>query len=318
MIGRIIFFIFLILQPFIGNAITGRFFNSMLNNKNREWYSKLNQSPLTPPPIVFPIVWSILYLLLGLSAVFYLKGRKLLPNLVSYIAPYEAQMLLNFAWSVVFFGLQKPKISLIIIFIMIGLTGYLLWISWGRKLAFGSLLPYFLWIIFAMYLNFYIVANNMSSMKAVCVLDSQTSKKDVSGVIYLEETEDNKTRIYGSIKGLNPGLHGFHIHEAGDLSKGCDSACAHYNPHGHDHGGLTSKNRHVGDLGNIEAGKNGVAKIDITDKLVKLRGKYSVIGRSLVVHEDEDDLGLGNADDSLTTGHSGKRLACGVIGYAKI
>jgi Cu-Zn family superoxide dismutase len=169
-----------------------------------------------------------------------------------------------------------------------------------------------------MYLNFYIVANNMNNVKAVCVLDSQTSKKDVSGVIYLEETEDNKTKIYGTIKGLKPGLHGFHIHEAGDMTKGCDSACAHYNPHGHNHGGLTSKKRHIGDLGNIEAGKNGVAKIDITDRFVKLRGKYSVIGRSLVVHEDEDDLGLGNHDDSHTTGHSGKRLACGVIGYAKI
>ncbi len=252
-------------------------------------------------------------------------GQKLLPNLVSYIAPYEVQIFLNFAWSVVFFGLQKPKISLIIIFGMIGLTGYLLWMSWGKKrLAFWTLLPYLLWIIFAMYLNFYIVAKNndnniiMNNMKAVCVLDSQTNKKDVSGVVYLEETNDNKTHIYGSVKGLKPGLHGFHIHEAGDISKGCDSACAHYNPYGHDHGGLTSKNRHVGDLGNIKAGKNGVANIDITDKLVKLRGKYSVIGRSLVVHEDEDDLGLDNHDDSLTTGHSGKRLACGVIGYAKI
>ena len=160
MIGRIIFFIFLILQPFIGNAITSRLFSGNLNTKNRTWYSKLKQSPLTPPPIVFPIVWSILYLLLGLSAVFYLKGHTLLPNLASYIAPYEAQMLLNFAWSVVFFGLQKPKISLIIIFAMIGLTAYLLWISRKNRLAFWTLLPYFVWILFAMYLNFYIVIKN--------------------------------------------------------------------------------------------------------------------------------------------------------------
>lgn len=313
MIGRIIFFIFLIIQPFIGNAIIMRFFNSNVD-------SKLKQSPLTPPPIVFPIVWSILYILLGLSAIFYLMGQKLLPKLVSYIAPYEAQMLLNFAWSMVFFGLQKPKISLIIIFAMIGLTGYLLWISWGKKLAFWTLAPYFLWILFAMYLNFYIVAknNDNNNMKAVCVLDSQTMKKGVSGVVYLEETADKKTRIYGSIRGLKPGLHGFHIHTAGDMTKGCDSACAHYNPFGHNHGGLTSKKRHVGDLGNVNAGKNGVAMIDIVDRFVKLRGKYSVIGRSLVVHEDEDDLGVGNHEDSHTTGHSGKRLACGVIGYAKI
>jgi tryptophan-rich sensory protein len=103
-----------------------------------------------------------LYILLGLSAVFFLMGQALLPNLVSYIGPYEAQMLLNFSWSVVFFGLQKPKISLIIIFGMIVLTAYLLWISWGKKrmVAFWMLLPYFLWILFAMYLNFYIVIKN--------------------------------------------------------------------------------------------------------------------------------------------------------------
>ena len=158
----------------------------------------------------------------------------------------------------------------------------------------------------------------INNMKAVCVLDSQTMKKGVSGVVYFEETADKKTRIYGSIRGLRPGLHGFHIHEAGDMTKGCDSACAHYNPYGHTHGGLTSKKRHVGDLGNVSAGKNGVATFDIVDRFVKLRGKYSVIGRSLVVHEDEDDLGAGNHEDSHTTGHSGKRLACGVIGYAKI
>jgi benzodiazapine receptor len=157
MIGRIIFFIFLILQPFIGNAILGN-----LNTKNRIWYSKLKQSPLTPPSIVFPIVWSILYILLGLSAVFYLMGQKLLPNLAYYILPYEAQMIYNFAWSVVFFWLQKPKISLIIIFAMISLTAYLLWMSWvkNRKVAFWLLVPYFIWILFAMYLNFYIVIKN--------------------------------------------------------------------------------------------------------------------------------------------------------------
>jgi len=162
MIGRIIFFIFLILQPFIGNAITSRLFSGNLNTKNRTWYSNLKQSPLTPPSIVFPIVWTILYILLGLSAVFFLMGQALLPNLKSYILPYEAQMLLNFAWSVVFFGLQKPKISLIIIFGMIALTAYLLWISWSKKrmVAFWMLLPYFIWIMFAMYLNFYIVIKN--------------------------------------------------------------------------------------------------------------------------------------------------------------
>ena len=54
------------------------------------------------------------------------------------------------------------------------------------------------------------------------------------------------------------------------------------------------------------------------DGLVKLRGtKANVIGRSVVIHEDMDDLGMGGHNDSLTTGHAGKRITCAVIGYSK-
>ena len=78
--------------------------------------------------------------------------------ITQYFGPYEAQLILNFLWSVVFFKLQKPLIALIINFIMIGLTAYLLWISWkNSKISFWLLVPYALWIIFAFYLNFYIV-----------------------------------------------------------------------------------------------------------------------------------------------------------------
>ena len=54
-----------------------------------------------------------------------------------------------------------------------------------------------------------------------------------------------------------------------------------------------------------------------SDKIIKLRGKYSIIGRSIVIHEDEDDLGKGKHSDSLITGHAGKRFACAIIGYSK-
>jgi len=133
--------------------------------------------------------------------------------------------------------------------------------------------------------------------------------------------ENNKNVIIElDISGLNKnGIHGFHIHEAGDLSESsCASACAHFNPYGKKHGGIDSKERHVGDLGNIMADKDGNAKYTLSDKMIKLRGiKCNIIGRSIVIHEDKDDNGLGNYPDSLTTGHSGKRIACAVIGYSK-
>ena len=127
------------------------------------------------------------------------------------------------------------------------------------------------------------------------------------------------------IVGLAQGAHGFHIHETADFSNGCLSAGGHFNPHGKDHGGLEDENRHVGDLGNIIADRDGRAKGKLFSNLVQLSGKFSVIGRSIMVHADPDDLGRGdnsmasmpgpprNGFVSKITGNAGPRLACGEI-----
>ena len=71
--------------------------------------------------------------------------------------------------------------------------------------------------------------------------------------------------------------------------------------------------RHVGDLGNIIVDSDGKVVLDIMDEQIKLSGEYSVIGRGIVVHADEDDLGKGGDSGSLATGNAGGRLACCVI-----
>jgi superoxide dismutase, Cu-Zn family len=149
--------------------------------------------------------------------------------------------------------------------------------------------------------------------KAVCVLKGDV----VSGVVHFTQaSEDSPTVIEGEIKGLTPGLHGFHVHEYGDTTNGCVSAGAHYNPHGKTHGGPSDENRHVGDLGNVEANGDGVATFKLEDSLIKVIGPYSVIGRAMVVHEKNDDLGKGGDEESLKTGNAGGRVACGIIGIA--
>ena len=59
------------------------------------------------------------------------------------------------------------------------------------------------------------------------------------------------------------------------------------------HGAPEDEERHVGDLGNKTAGEDGVAKFDYTDRLIRLNGPLSIVGRTLVVHADSDDLGKG-------------------------
>lgn len=149
---------------------------------------------------------------------------------------------------------------------------------------------------------------------AIAVFDSK-----IKGTVRFIETTDNYVEIEIHLSGLKKNHpHGFHVHECGDMSEQCESMCAHFNPYNTTHGGPDSKIRHVGDLGNILSDQHGRADYTFTDHMIKLRGtKCNIIGRGLIVHADEDDLGLGSFPDSLTTGHSGKRIGCAVIGYAK-
>jgi superoxide dismutase, Cu-Zn family len=92
------------------------------------------------------------------------------------------------------------------------------------------------------------------------------------------------------------------------------NAGPHFNPHNKTHGSPDGEVRHVGDLGNISTNDSGVAKGTIVDKYINLIGPESVIGRMVVVHAGEDDLGKGGNEESLKTGNAGGRAACGVIG----
>ena len=143
---------------------------------------------------------------------------------------------------------------------------------------------------------------------------------EIRGTVkFTEDLHNNVVIIDLNLSGLNPNSeHGFHVHEAGDLTDKCTSMCAHFNPYGKTHGCPGMKERHVGDLGNIETNKRGEAKYTFYDNVIKLRGiKCNIIGRGLIIHEDTDDCGQGNNAESLKTGNAGKRIACAVIGYSK-
>ncbi|WKX93266.1 hypothetical protein Q1695_010924 [Nippostrongylus brasiliensis] len=193
---------------------------------------------------------------------------------------------------------------------------------------------------------FQVDASQRMSNRAVAVLRGDAG---VTGTVWFsQDKESDPCVIKGEIKGLSPGLHGFHVHQyayqppkfaflfwspfnkthgpvcdpkvcASISTNGCISAGPHFNPFNKTHGGPKDEVRHVGDLGNVEAGADGVAHFEITDHMVKIHGVNTVVGRSLVVHAGTDDLGKGvgeKKEESLKTGNAGARSACGVIAIA--
>lgn len=131
---------------------------------------------------------------------------------------------------------------------------------------------------------------------------------EVSGTVTFTKTDEG-VQVQGSFAGLEPGNHGFHIHQYGDCSADDGtSAGGHFNPEDNDHAAPDSDSRHMGDLGNLEANDNGEATIDYTDDVIDLS---KILGRGLIIHAGEDDL------ESQPTGDAGSRVACGVIGVAQ-
>jgi Cu-Zn family superoxide dismutase len=146
--------------------------------------------------------------------------------------------------------------------------------------------------------------------KAIAVLHP-ASGSQVMGTVTFTKMDDG-VQVVADVTGLTPGKHGFHIHEFGDCSTpDATSAGGHFNPTHKPHGAPDAAERHVGDLGNLEADASGKAHLEWKDKMLKFTGENSVLGHAVIVHEKEDDL------KSQPVGNAGGRLACGVIGVTK-
>jgi len=153
-------------------------------------------------------------------------------------------------------------------------------------------------------------ADHQGATKAVAVL-APTTGSTVHGIVQFEAVPGG-VHITAQLEGLSAGEHGFHIHQFGDCSAADGtSAGGHFNPTGAPHAGPDAAERHVGDLGNITANAQGMATYDRVDRVVRLDGPRSVVGRGIIVHAGADDL------SSQPTGAAGGRVACGVIGVAK-
>lgn len=133
--------ILIIIFPLVGGIIV-----SLLTNTNS--YKAMEKPFLSPPAIVFPIAWTILYLLMGISLYIVLKDNK------EMIKPFLIQLFINYLWPFIFFSLKKYILSAIVLLLLIACVIDMIINFYNTKKIAGILqFPYFIWLLFALYLN---------------------------------------------------------------------------------------------------------------------------------------------------------------------
>ena len=139
-----IFLFFQIFSPLILGSLVGFVIKDFMD------YSSLNQPPLAPPGMVFPIAWTILYVLMGISYYLYRK----VDNDKTLITIYYLQLFLNLTWTFIFFVFKMRFLAIFWILAIILLVFYLITKFWNiKKESAYLLIPYLLWLVFAMYLT---------------------------------------------------------------------------------------------------------------------------------------------------------------------
>lgn len=124
------------------------------------WYVGLNKSPFNPPQYVFPITWTFLYITIALAGFLLFEKKSI------YVIPFEKiffsiQLILNWSWTPIFFGMQNIILSLYCMTGIVIFTALTIIFSYkNNKIASFLLTPYFLWLLFASYLNLYIYMHN--------------------------------------------------------------------------------------------------------------------------------------------------------------
>lgn len=123
------------------------------------WYPFITKSPITPPAAVFPVVWTILYILMGIVAGILWSRNSIYSRLLFTL--FFAQLLFNLLWTFCFFYMQSPLLGFVVIMVldMLALM-YIAGCFVVSKLCGWLTMPYILWLLFATYLNGYIALMN--------------------------------------------------------------------------------------------------------------------------------------------------------------
>ena len=140
-------------------ALTVGGLSALATANNMDIYDKINTPPLSPSGWLFPVVWTILFILMGVSAAIIYTSRSKQKDDALFV--YAVSLVLNFSWSIFFFNMLSFKVSFIIL-IALWLSIIITIIKYYKikPIAAWLQLPYLLWVTFAGYLNFAIILLN--------------------------------------------------------------------------------------------------------------------------------------------------------------
>ncbi|HYK01146.1 MAG TPA: superoxide dismutase family protein [Thermoanaerobaculia bacterium] len=135
-----------------------------------------------------------------------------------------------------------------------------------------------------------------------------TSGSTATGTVNLAQLGNGSVEVSANLRGVPPGVHGFHIHEKGDCGDNGNAAGGHYNPSGTPHGAPNTDPHHAGDFGNVTADADGnVNTRFVTRSITVSEGPMTAVGHAIILHANPDDL------TTQPTGNAGARIACGVV-----
>ena len=158
---------------------------------------------------------------------------------------------------------------------------------------------------------------------AMCRIKNENKEHPIEGVITFHQcAPTHPVTVRFKLKGKEKATHAIHIHHYGQSKNNtCKELGLHFNPYGSPHGSMRYHTpRHMGDLiNNIHFDWKGDFNFEYNDEILNLYNilEYSIIGRSVVIHAKEDDLGQGNNEESLISGNAGERIACAPIAWCE-
>lgn len=129
------------------------FISSLLSGNVREVYTGFNRPPMSPPGWLFPVAWIILYALMGIAVYIVIAKSRSLREKLTAITIYGVQLALNFSWSIVFFRFTRLGAAAVILMVLVVCSAVMMSYFYRKsKLAGWLILPYLVWLVFALYL----------------------------------------------------------------------------------------------------------------------------------------------------------------------